>query len=122
MMTLPFAKGGREGFNAFAFYESMDPRSKKPQTEKAVALKYVSGQDRAPRVTAKGSGKLAHKIIALARENGVPIKEDPALIQILAQLDFYEEIPPSLYVVVAEILAFIYSMNRRWRDGKGEEG
>jgi flagellar biosynthesis protein len=122
MMTLPFAMGGREGFNAFAFYESMDPRSKKTQTEKAVALKYVSGQDRAPRVTAKGSGKLAHKIIALARENGVPIKEDPALIQILAQLDFYEEIPPSLYVVVAEILAFIYSVNRRWRDGKGEEG
>jgi flagellar biosynthesis protein len=100
----------------------MDPKPKNPQTEKAVALKYVSGQDRAPRVTAKGSGKLAQKIIALARENGVPIKEDPALVQILAELDFHEEIPPSLYVVVAEILAFVYSMNRRWQAERCEEG
>jgi flagellar biosynthesis protein len=100
----------------------MDSGTKKQHTEKAVALKYVSGQDQAPRVTAKGSGNLAHKIIALAGEHGVPIREDPALVQILAQLDFYEEIPPSLYVVVAEILAFIYSMNRQWRNlgGKGE--
>ena len=100
----------------------MDSSSKKRKTEKAVALKYVSGEDQAPRVTAKGSGNLAHKIIALAKEHGVPIKEDPALVQVLAQLDFYEEIPPSLYVVVAEILAFVYSMNRQWRNQGGKEG
>ena len=79
-------------------------------------MKYVPGQNQAPKVTAKGSGALAQKIIELAREHGVPIKEDPALVQVLAQLDFYEEIPPSVYVVVAEILAFIYSMNRQWQD------
>jgi flagellar biosynthesis protein len=89
---------------------------KQRQTPKAVALKYVPGQNQAPKVTAKGSGPLAQKIIELAREHGVPIKEDPALVQVLAQLDFYEEIPPSVYVVVAEILAFIYSMNRQWQD------
>jgi flagellar biosynthesis protein len=86
--------------------------------QKAVALKYVPGQDQAPKVTAKGSGALAQKIIDLAREHGVPIKEDPALVQVLAQLDFHEEIPPTVYVVVAEILAFIYSMNRQWQDLK----
>jgi flagellar biosynthesis protein len=89
--------------------------------KKAVALKYVRDRDRAPRVTAKGSGLLAQKIIDLAKKHGVPIQEDPALVQILAQLDFHQEIPPSVYVVVAEILAFVYSMNNRWADLKGEK-
>ena len=82
--------------------------------QKAVALKYAPKQDRAPKLTAKGSGLLAEKIIQLAKEHGIPIKEDPALIEILSQLDFHEEIPPSVYTVVAEILAFVYSMNNRW--------
>jgi len=94
---------------------------KKGPFKKAVALKYVPHQDRAPKVTAKGSGELAQRIIELAKKNGIPIKEDAALVQILAQLDFYQEIPPSVYVVVAEILAFIYSMNNRWR-GLGRSG
>jgi flagellar biosynthesis protein len=64
---------------------------------------------------------LAQKIIELAQKHGVPIKEDPALVQILAQLDFYQEIPPSTYLVVADILAFIYSMNNRWHDLKGQK-
>jgi flagellar biosynthesis protein len=66
-------------------------------------------------VTAKGSGRVAEKIIALAKEHGIPIQEDPALIQVLSQLDFYEEIPPLVYGVVAEILAFIYSLNQKHR-------
>jgi flagellar biosynthesis protein len=93
----------------------MHQEEKKGPLKKAVALRYIPDQDRAPKVTAKGSGILAQKIIELAQKHGVPIKEDPALIQILAQLDFYQEIPPSVYVVVAEMLAFIYSMNNRWR-------
>jgi flagellar biosynthesis protein len=93
----------------------MRQEEKKSFLKKAVALRYIPDQDRAPKVTAKGSGILAQKIIELAQKHGVPIKEDPALIQILAQLDFYQEIPPSVYVVVAEILAFIYSMNNQWR-------
>jgi flagellar biosynthesis protein len=96
----------------------MYEKEKRSPLKKAVALKYIPDQDRAPKVTAKGSGILAQKIIELAQKHGVPIKEDPALIQILAQLDFYQEIPPSIYVVVAEILAFIYSMNNQWRDLK----
>lgn len=92
----------------------MHPKERRKTIKKAVALRYIPDQDRAPKVTAKGSSLLAQKIIDLAREHGIPIKEDPALVQVLAQLDFYQEIPPSLYVVVAEILAFIYSMNHRW--------
>jgi len=94
---------------------TMDPEEKRSPARKAVALRYVPALDRAPKVTAKGSGLLAQKIIELAQQHGIPIKEDPVLIQVLSQLDFYQEIPPSIYVVVAEILAFVYSVNNRWR-------
>lgn len=96
----------------------MDPKESKKPAKKAVALRYVPPLDRAPKVTAKGSGLLAQKIIELAREHRIPIKEDPVLIQILSQLDFYQEIPPSIYVIVAEILAFVYSVNNRWRSSQ----
>ena len=101
---------------------TLDPKEKRTPTQKAVALRYVPPADRAPKVTAKGSGLLAQKIIELAQKHGIPIKEDPVLIQILSQLDFYQEIPPSIYVVVAEILAFVYSVNNRWRNGEGKKG
>lgn len=93
----------------------MRNQEKGEKLPKAVALRYIPKSDRAPKVTAKGSGRVAEKIIALAKEHGIPIQEDPALIQVLSQLDFYEEIPPSVYGVVAEILAFIYSLNQRYR-------
>jgi flagellar biosynthesis protein len=99
---------------------AMDPKEKKEPAKKAVALRYVPALDRAPKVTAKGSGLLAQKIIELAQKYGIPIKEDPVLIQVLSQLDFDQEVPPSIYVVVAEILAFVYSVNNRWRRDEGQ--
>ena len=92
----------------------MKDREKKKTHQKAVAWKYVPKVDRAPKITAKGSGLLAEKIIAVAKENRIPIQEDPALVQILSQLDFYQEIPPEVYGIVAEILAFIYSLNKKY--------
>jgi flagellar biosynthesis protein len=91
----------------------MAGRSEKRSLPQAVALRYRPSQDPAPRVTAKGAGLVAQKIIALGKEHGIPIQEDPGLIQVLAQLDFYQEIPPKIYAVVAEILAFIYRLNRQ---------
>lgn len=84
--------------------------------KKAVALRYQPARDQAPVVSAKGQGRLADKIIALAQEHGVPIKEDPDLVEILARLEVDQEIPPDLYLVVAEILAFVYKANDRWRE------
>ena len=55
---------------------------------------------------------MAEKIIDLALRHGIPLQENPALIQILSQLDLNQEIPPAIYVVVAEILAFVYSLNK----------
>ena len=78
---------------------------------RAVALKYQPKSDNAPRVIAKGKGKVAEKIIEIAREHNIYIHNDPDLIEVLSQLDLNEEIPPRLYIIVAELLAFVYSLN-----------
>lgn len=80
---------------------------------KAAALLYRQGIDAAPSVVAKGKGLMAEKIIALAREHGVPVREDHDMVEILSTLNLYEEVPPDLYKAVAEILAFIYKMNEQ---------
>lgn len=82
----------------------------------AAALKYDTRKDAAPKVIAKGQGTIAEKIIELAKKNNVPIKSDPGLVQILSKLDIDEQIPIELYKAVAEILAFVYSANDRYRE------
>lgn len=82
----------------------------------AAALKYDSKKDAAPHVTAKGRGAIAEKIIDLAKKHDIPIKSDPALAQILSKLDMDEQIPVELYKAVAEILAFVYSVNTQRRE------
>jgi len=77
----------------------------------ALALTYEPKSDRAPRVTAKGKGKVAEKIIEIAKKNNIYIHNDPDLVEILSQLDINDEIPPDLYIVAAELLAFVYSLN-----------
>lgn len=73
----------------------------------AVALQYDPADMIAPTVLAKGRGSVAEKIIALAAEQGIPLQQDPVLVQALNQLDLGDEIPAELYRVVAEILVFI---------------
>ncbi len=86
-----------------------------PVRKKAVALRYDKAKESAPRLVAKGAGRVAEAIIALAKEHNIPIHEDQDLLQVLAGLDLYEEIPPSTYLVVAELLAFVYRMNERYK-------
>ena len=75
----------------------------------AVALAY--GQtDAAPRIVAKGRGMVAEKIISRAREHGVYVHESPELVSLLMQVDLDQRIPAQLYVVVAELLAWIYRL------------
>ena len=78
---------------------------------KAAALKYRHGTDQAPRLVAKGKGKVAEEIIRIAASYGIPVQEDRDLIEFLSALDLYREIPPELYIAVAEILAFVYYLN-----------
>jgi flagellar biosynthesis protein len=82
------------------------------EIKKAVALKYEREKDNAPKVIAKGSGKVAEKIIEIAKEYGITIKEDKELVEMLSKLDIGEEIPAELYQVVAKIFAFVYSTKK----------
>ena len=84
---------------------------KKEKPPKAAALRYDRAKDGAPRVVAKGRGHVAENIIAVAREHGVPLHEDPNLAATLNALDLETEIPPELYRAVAEVLVFIYRLN-----------
>jgi flagellar biosynthesis protein len=89
---------------------------KEDKRMKAAALKYRPKIDSAPRVIAKGQGKVAEKIIEIAKAHHLHIQSDPDLIEVLSQVDINEEIPPDLYIVVAELLAFVYSLNRNKPD------
>lgn len=78
---------------------------------KVVALRYERGEQPAPRVTAKGAGELARRLLAVARENGVPVRQDPDLLELLSACDVGAEIPDELYRAVAELLAFLHRLN-----------
>lgn len=78
--------------------------------EKAAAVKYEHGRDNAPKIIAKGRGKVAEKIVEIAQAHGIPVREDADLVEFLSALDLYREIPPELYKAVAEILVFIYGL------------
>jgi flagellar biosynthesis protein len=91
---------------------SEQPLSRK----KAVALKYAPEASAAPKVIAKGTGRIADKIMEKAKESGVPIQEDPSLVEVLSKLDLDQEIPPELYKLVAEVLSYIYRSDSRAGD------
>lgn len=87
---------------------------------KAVAIVYDENESVAPRVVASGKGIVAEKIIATAREAGVHIKEDPNLVEILAKIPLGNEIPVELYQTVAEVLAFVYQVNNKFKTKLGD--
>jgi flagellar biosynthesis protein len=92
-----------------------EEKGKKPPATLAAAIRYDGLQDSAPKVTARGRGIIAEKIIEIAKENGIPIKNDPELVSVLSKLKVDTEIPVELYRAVAEILAFVYSLNEKQR-------
>jgi len=80
--------------------------------KEAIALKYDKEKNQAPLVTAKGKDVTAQKIIQIAKENGVPIKKDEDLVQLLSKVELDSEVPPQMYKAVAEILSFVYNMTK----------
>jgi flagellar biosynthesis protein len=77
----------------------------------AIALAYQTG-DTSPRVVAKGRGIIAQAIIERAREHGVFVHESEDLVSILMQVELDANIPPQLYQAVAELLAWIYRLEK----------
>lgn len=79
----------------------------------AVALQYDPDQADAPRVVASGKGPLAEQILNLAFANGVKVRTDPDLAQVLAAVDVDTVIPIEAFAAVAEILAYVYRANNQ---------
>lgn len=74
-----------------------------------IALHY-DGKN-APRVSAKGQGLIADKILELAEQHGIPLYEDPALAALLSRVELGDEIPVALYTAVAQVIAFAYMVS-----------
>lgn len=86
----------------------------------AVALRYELGGTSLPLVTASGRGVMAEQILALAFANGVKVREDADLAELLSAIDLDCEIPPEALVAVAEILSYVYRANGRLPPRKGQ--
>jgi len=90
--------------------------SSRPHRRRAIALAYGERdvrQRRAPRVVAKGEGLVAERILESARTAGVPINESPQLAALLGGVELDAEIPPALYLAVAEVLAWVHRLEDR---------
>jgi len=79
---------------------------------KAIAIKYDVKKDRAPRIVATGKASVAEEILRIAEENQVPFYEDKTLAEMLSKLEFDSEVPAELYAIIAEVLAFVYQLDK----------
>lgn len=86
-----------------------------PERREALALRYDTQQEKAPRLLAKGQGSIADRIKELAREHGIPLYEDRDLVTLLGVLELDAEIPPRLYSALAEVLAQLYRVEQELR-------
>ncbi len=89
-------------------------RQKEKIDKIAVAIGYDPQSDKAPRVLAGGHGKIAEQILEIAFANGVKVREDGDLAELLSAIDLDEDIPPEAFAAVAEILIYVYRANGNW--------
>jgi flagellar biosynthesis protein len=94
--------------NNSAYYNA---RRNAPERPAAAALIYDPTKPEPPEILATGRGLIAEEIVRAAREHGVPLHQDPGLVEALSKLDIGTVIPRELYAVVAEVLAFVYSID-----------
>ena len=99
----------------------IEPETEPNPEETAVALRYDQQRDHAPRVTAKGRGYVAENILAAAQKSAVPIYQNKTLVNMLMALELDREIPPELYRSSAEVMAYVYRMDRERGERKKQE-
>ncbi len=99
--------------------DKADDTPEKSRRAAAVALKkYGIGEGALPKVVAAGYGKLAEQIVEIAFQNGVKVREDKDLAQMLAAIEIDSEIPTEALVAIAEILAYVYKTNGTYQSSK----
>ena len=89
-----------------------EPGLPKPERKTAVAIRYDVDHDRAPLILASGRGPIADEILRIAEDNNIPLYEDPELSKLLSKLELDTEIPAELYILVAEVLFFVFQLDR----------
>ncbi len=82
-----------------------------PKRQTAVAITAGESGEELPRITAAGRGKLAEQILQLAFENGINVREDSALAEMLAGIELDSPVPSEAFFAVAEILSYVYRAN-----------
>jgi flagellar biosynthesis protein len=85
------------------------------EEKKAAALSYDGSN--APIISAAGSGDIAEQIIALAREHNIPLFENAELLKLLTDIGVGEEIPETLYLCIAQVIAFAYKIQGKFPEG-----
>ncbi len=82
-----------------------------PKRQTAVALKDGTDRGEIPVISAAGRGKIAEKILQIAFDNGIKVREDSALAEMLAKIELDSPIPSEAFMAVAEILSYVYRAN-----------
>lgn len=96
----------------------LPPEAESPKIGKAVAIQYDKDLADAPMVTASGKGAIAEQILAIAFANGVKVRSDADLIEVLQQVDVDTPIPLEAFAAVAEILSYVYKANASMKQRK----
>ena len=89
-----------------------EPETDPNAEQKAVALRYDMERDQAPRVVAKGRGHVAENIMAVAKKSTIPVYQNKTLVNMLMALEIDREIPPELYRTIAEVMAYVYRIDK----------
>lgn len=88
----------------------------KNSEKKAIALRYTHDKEQAPKVIAKGNGLIADEILEVAKHHEIHVHEDKALVELLSKMEIHQQIPEELYEAVAEIFAFVYSLEQEIKE------
>jgi flagellar biosynthesis protein len=83
------------------------------EKKKVVALRYKKGVDNAPKVVAKGMDLIAQRILEIAEKENIPIIKNEKAVEDFYGIDLDDEIPPELYEIAAEIIAFVYKLDKQ---------
>jgi len=97
-----------------------EPETNPDAPQQAVALKYDMERDSAPKVVAKGRGHVAENILAAAQKNAVPVYQNKTLVNMLMALEIDREIPPELYRTIAEVMAYVYRIDKKAKKNQPE--
>ena len=97
-----------------------EPETDPNASRQAVALKYDMEQDSAPKVVANGRGHVAENILAAAQKNAVPVYQNKTLVNMLMALEIDREIPPELYRTIAEVMAYVYRIDKKAKKNQPE--